>query len=382
MTESVSQAASDLHDRSLVADWHIHPSLKTCLWNRTLSKRHKPGGAMNPFSMRADLPKLREGGVNVLLSSIYLPERDLLSDCRPLKVLRHIAPRRIKRLFEGSQYGRTIEMIDQFERVVQQAELDDGARMEIAKSASELNAVLQRGNIAALHAIEGAHSLDGNLAHVQKLFDRGICLMTLAHFYYNGVAYPVDGVPPSVKILGCFKHPKDLSKGLTDFGRQVVEEMLRLGMLVDLTHCTPKARQDVLDICRNRRPLVMTHVGARRFADRQMNPTDHEIKSIADTGGAVSVIFMNYWLADTHEKKGLDLVVKTMKHIRQVGGIDCVGFGSDFDGFTDPPDDLSDPSMLPSLTDAMLRGGFSDTEAEKILGLNLRRMLRDGWGKG
>jgi len=159
----------------------------------------------------------------------------------------------------------------------------------------------------------------------------------------------------------------------------VIEEMLRLGMLIDLTHCTPKARRQAYEICGTRRPHMFSHVGVQPLADDPMSPTEDEIRHIASTGGVIAVIFMNSWLGEHQSKDGLDAIVATIGAISDTGGIDSVAIGSDFDGFTDPPDDLKDISQMPRLTNALLRAGFGDAEIEKILGLNMERVLRDGW---
>ena len=111
---------------------------------------------------------------------------------------------------------------------------------------------------------------------------------------------------------------------------------------------------------------------------RKLDRAD-EIRHIADTGGVVAVIFMNYWLGEHTTKDGLDAIVATAKQIADVGGIDTVAFGSDFDGFTDPPDDIKDISQMPRLTDALLAAQFSESDVEKILGRNMERVLRAGW---
>jgi membrane dipeptidase len=151
-------------------------------------------------------------------------------------------------------------------------------------------------------------------------------------------------------------------------------------MLIDVTHATPAARDEALTIVGTRRPVVMTHVGAHHYQPESMNPTDAEIRRIAETGGMIGVIFMNHWLRDSAEKEGLRFVVDTMLHIRDVGGIESVGIGSDFDGFTDPPDDLTDHTFLPRLTDSLCRAGLAPTDVESILGGNARRVLTEGWG--
>jgi membrane dipeptidase len=182
-----------------------------------------------------------------------------------------------------------------------------------------------------------------------------------------------------MRRFGCFKQAKDLDLGLGPIGPAVIEEMVRLGMVVDLTHCTPKARRQAWEICGSRRPLIFSHVGVQPLADDPMSPTEDEIRRIAATGGVIAVIFMNSWLGEHRSKNGLDAIVATIRAITNLGGIDTVAIGSDFDGFTDPPDDLADISQMPKLTEALLDAGFGDAEIEKILGLNMERVLRDGW---
>ncbi len=127
---AVSAAARDLHAAALVIDAHVHPSLKTYLFKKKLHKTHRSGGAFNPFTMRVDLPKTTAGGVDGIVSSIYLPEGGLLGDCKPLKLLSKIAPKRIRRLFKGDPFERTIEILDAFEAAVDEA---NGRGRELAR---------------------------------------------------------------------------------------------------------------------------------------------------------------------------------------------------------------------------------------------------------
>ncbi len=376
---TLSEAVIELHTSALVIDAHVHPSLKTFLFRRKLHKRHRSGGAFNPFTMRVDLPKARTGGVNALVSSIYLPERGLLGDCAALKLLSKVAPKRVRRLFKGDPFERTIEILDDFEAAIERANSRRGELARVARSTDEIRRAKTDGVIAILHAVEGAHSLGGRVENVEALWSRGVSMLTLAHFYANEVAAPVVGIPPEMQKLGCFKQPKDLELGLGPIGPPVIEEMLRLGMIIDLTHCTAKARGEAYAICGVRRPLVFSHVGVQPLADDPMSPTEDEIRHIAATGGVIAVIFMNSWLGEHRNKNGLDAIIATIRQITEIGGIDAVAIGSDFDGFTDPPNDLKDISQMPKLTEALLTAGFGSTEIEKILGFNMERVLRDGW---
>ncbi len=192
---------------------------------------------------------------------------------------------------------------------------------------------------------------------------------------------PVFPFPEYVQKLGCFRGTRDLTRGLSPLGKDVVEKMVEMGMIVDVTHCTPQARKDVYEIVGQRAPLLATHVGAYEINHNPYNLHDWEMETIAESGGAVGVIFMNYWLTPYERKRGLGFVAQTIAKFVNVAGEDHVALGSDFDGFTDPPDDLKDASELPNLTQRMVGEGFSRERILKILGANALRVLHDGWGK-
>jgi membrane dipeptidase len=374
----ISKTVRRFHHDALVIDAHVHPSLKTYLFKKRLWKTHRSGKAFDPLTMRVDLPKAIAGGVDAFVSSIYLPERGLLDDCRFLKIASKIGPKRMRRLFKGDPLERTLEILDDFEHAIDKANARGRELARIVRSTDELIQANADGVIAVVHAVEGGHSLGGRPENVELLSQRGVSMLTLAHFYENEVVAPVVGIPEDMQKLGCFKQPKDLDKGLGPIGPAVIEEMLRLGMIIDLTHCTPFAREQIYDLCGTTRPLIFSHVGVQPLANAPMSPTEEEITTIAGTGGVIAVIFMNYWLGEHDTKYGLEVIVKTARQIADVGGIDAVAFGSDFDGFTDPPNDIKDVAQMPRLTEALLQE-FSEAEVEKILGKNMERVLRAGW---
>ena len=149
-------------------------------------------------------------------------------------------------------------------------------------------------------------------------------------------------------------------------------------------HCTPKARARVMEIAKHHRKkncIIASHAGAFEINRDPYNLTDKEIKWIGDNGGNIGVIFMNYWLSPIDSDFGLRYIEQTMNHIINVGGIDAVGIGTDYDGFTDPPDEMVDISELPRLTRYLMALGYSDDQLRAILGGNAMRVLREGWGK-
>jgi len=370
----------NLHMRSTVIDMHVHPSLKTYLFSMNMKKRYKTAGGWNPFTLRVDLQKLMEGGVNAILSTVYVPEKMMINDCWFLKLMYFFAKSRLRKMIEDNPFDVAMRIIDHFEDEVERVHIQGRQIAQVAHSKLELSDILRGGRIAVLHSIEGGHARAGKIENVEKFFDRGVCLLTLAHFYENAIGPTVGGIPDSKKFFSTFKHEGPQKGRLTEFGRVVIKEMIRLGMLIDMTHCNPETRTEVLGLNNNVRPIICTHVGLQRFHPHPHNLTDIEIKRIAETGGVIGTIFMNYWLVGQDGNNGLDYIVETMKHLRKVGGIECVALGSDFDGVTDPPDDIKDPSEFPKLTRALIKAGFTKTEVEKVLGKNVLRVLDDGWG--
>lgn len=416
-----SNAGADpltLHRQSTLVDLHAHPSLKVNLFHRSLHSRTGPAGAAFwPFSLRTSFPNLREGGVDVLLSAIHVPEAPLLDDLPILKLLRFLSPRTWRQMVSPPYFQATLRALQAMEAQVEERKSSEGNRpVQMARSVAELEAILaqgQDGPIAIVHTVEGAHSLQGQvagkkppeepdpaaiaelLANLEALHEHGVALITLAHFYPNYVAAPCFPFPEEMFRFARWRRAlqrHDLSRGLGPAGAAVVERMLELGILVDVTHCTPKARAQVFQIAGasgHTSRVVATHVGAQAINPSPYNLADWEIRWIAGHGGVIGVIFMNYWLMPHETKLGLDYVVRTLDHLIDVGGEDVAALGTDFDGFTDPPDDLLDAAQLPRLTqhlvarqDSPLERRYGDETVGKILGGNALRVLREGWGAG
>ena len=366
-----------------VADLHAHPSLKTYFFRKHIDFPHPAPAGTWPFTLRVDGPSLRRGGVDAVVSAIYVPEPEFLDDCAPLKFVANFQPslHRLKKSLRDPPDRTAFAIMDHFERELAREDVGQFARL--ARSLYELDRIRREGKTAILHAIEGGHALNGKIENVDAFHARGVCMITLAHFYDVGVTGNTMGIPyrKSYRALRCFRDQyasEHSSTGLHPFGRDALERMIELGMLVDLTHCTPEARNDIYLQAGSRTPLVLSHVGLHELAPYRINPTLDEVKRIADTGGVVGVIFLPFFLAGRHRGKGIDAIVETMARMLNAGGDECLGWGSDFDGFTNPPNDLTEPSDLPRLVDRMLRR-FKPRIVEKILGGNVRRVLETGW---
>ncbi len=371
------------HSAGRVLDLHAHPSLKTYFTGRTLQHHQRARAGLAPHRLRSSYPSMRAGGVGALCSSVYVPERRLRSDCWPLAVAAVFLPR-LRAPLRGDDPFRLANLVlDHVEREVARVNGAEGKTLlQVVRSNRELDGVEAAGSMALLHAFEGAHVLNGDVANVRRFQARGVCSITLAHFYDNGIAPPVDAIPHDLFLrrLGCFRARHDLDRGLTRLGFEVVEEMLEAGVLVDLTHSTPRARQDAYAMPNPRgRPMVMSHVGMATLFPAPLNASPADVRAIADLGGVVGIILDEYWLTGTRVGNALEHVVRHVRELTRLGGEACVAVGSDFDGMTDPPDGLREPAGWPRLRRALLSDGFSPVQVERFLAGNARRVLRDGW---
>lgn len=373
-----------MHAGAMPIDLHAHPATKTYFGNARLKERYTPDPGFNPVELRTSYPSLVDGGVSVVCSSVYVPEHFLKKDCWVIALASNAIPR-LKEALNTPSDGVAKKMLRFVEDQVAEVNATNPARpMVVARTFAELEAARAAGKLVLVHTLEGAHALNDDVDNIQVFSDLGVASITLAHFYPNGFAPPVEAVPGDVflRVLGCFRYREDEWLGLTARGKDAIADMFDRGVIVDLTHCTPRARSEAFDIPNPKhRPIVMTHVGTHALRPLSMNPTDDEIKKIAATGGVVGVIFYNYWLTGSRES-GWDTraqIIPHVRHLMNVGGEDCVAFGSDFDGMTDPPDDLKQPAELPGLTEALLAAGFTDDQVSKFLGANAFRVLREGW---
>jgi membrane dipeptidase len=307
----------------------------------------------------------------------YLFRRNLWRHCLAMTLAGLVAVPVYARLMTGDRITRLFEMMDALEREVQRRP----DRVELARSAVDVSRIRAAAKIAVVHTVEGAHVLQGDAANLDRLAKRGVAMVTLCHFFQNGIAAQTRGIPPSYVVNRVCPYDFGWSGNvpLTDYGREVVRRMTQLGMLVDVTHCTPEARQAVMAEV-GQRPIVASHVGVQGVNPDPYNLADEEIRAVAAGGGLIGVIFMSYWLHPDDPKNGLDAIWQTIEHIHTVcGSFDNVALGTDFDGFTDPPDDVEDSSQMGKVTAMLLSHGVPESDVRKILGGNAQRVLEAGW---
>ena len=402
----------ELHEQAKVVDLHNHAVLKNFLLDRDMSgsKTKFLAGLFKrdfwPLSQRSNFPLIEKGGVDVVLSTCYVPEVEWLDDQPLAKLLLMLSPSVKKRVFDPTYFDATVSMMDSIEK--EATEYNDKHKPEklikFVKSGNELIDVLAAEDIAMIHSVEGAHSLHGEacgkriedclsgpieieeeiLQNLETLAARGIAYLTLAHFYPNQLAHPVFPYPTyGIKKSNWKKLMAgwDMNKGLTAIGAKVVRRMMDLGVLIDIAHCTPQARREIYEIVGDKKNCILSsHTGCFEVNRDPYNLEDWELKRIANNGGVAGIIFMNYWLSPIDTPLGMKYIEQTISHMRDVAGVDVIGLGTDYDGFTDPPDEMVDISELPRLTrylSALER--YSDDEIQKILGGNSLRLLTQGW---
>ena len=367
----VSARARQIHDRAIVIDTHADTTQRL-LFDKTfdIGARHKDGNV--------DIPRMRDGGLDALFFSIWVPG-DITG------------PPAVK---------RALDLIDR----VREAARTHPADLMLATTAADIRRAASEHKIAALMGMEGGHMIDDDLGILRLYAALGVRYLTLTHFLNN------DWADSSTD--------KPAHNGLTPFGKDVVRELNRLGMMVDVSHVSDKTFYDVLEV--TKAPVLASHSSCRAICNHPRNMSDDMLRALAKNGGVIMINYHAGFLSEPfrvasekkngnivaamaamskkcggneacttmegeridHEamqkgelpKVSWELIVDHIDHAVKVAGIDHVGLGSDFDGATMPLG-MEDVSKLPKLTDALLKKGYAEQDIEKILGGNLLRVM-------
>jgi len=330
-----------------------------------------------------DLARLKQGHVGAQFWSIYIPgERD------------DPAYRSNGAVSSTPGYARVqIEQIDIARRMI-----DKYPELQWALTADAVRANFKKGTVASLLGLEGGHAIENSLALLRQYYDLGARYMTLTH---NVTLDWADAALDSAK-----------HRGLTPFGREVVREMNRLGMLVDLSHVSPGTMSAALDV--TEAPVIFSHSGARALVDHKRNVPDSILARVPKNGGVVMVPFVSAFVsravkadddsleavtarakkkhpADTaatrtevaawrasHKRPQATVteVADAIDHVRKIAGVDHVGIGSDFDGITENVVGLEDVSTFPVIFAELARRGWSDADLAKLASGNILRVLK------
>jgi len=371
-SDSISDKARKLHFSSIVVDTHNDTTQRFLDGKFDLGTRSSAGSI--------DIPRMREGGLGAIFFSIWIPSK----------------------VTGPEAVNRAITQIDAVREQVRRHSND----LVLATTAAEIREARKQGKIAALMGVEGGHMINSNLGVLRSYAALGVRYMTLTHSGNDEWADSSTDTPAH--------------NGLTEFGKDVVREMNRLGVMVDISHVSDKTFYDALET--SKAPMLASHSSCRAICDAPRNMTDQMMKDLAAKGGVVQINyhvgFLSQEFRDAEKanpeinkaisaevmkrcgaNEGCQLIegdritreyveqgklprvdfskiIEHIEHAVKVAGIDHVGLGSDFDG-ANMPYGMEDATKLPKITEALLQKGYSEGDVRKILGENTLRVMTE-----
>lgn len=251
---------------------------------------------------------------------------------------------------------RCLSMVDVFHRAIKENSTD----IALACNYQDLLLNQQAGKISAFLTIEEGAALEGRLENLRNFYRLGVRLLTLTWNYPNEIGYPNCQMKYSVQ-------------GLTKFGKQVVEEMNTLGMIIDVSHLSDQGFYDVAKL--SKKPFIASHSNARAIQNHARNMTDDMIRTVAEKGGVMGINFSGNFLGGSKDSK-IDDMITHIKHIYQVGGLEVIALGTDFDGIESNLE-IANISEIHKLTAALRANGFTETAIEKIAYKNTLRVIQE-----
>lgn len=321
----VSPEALRIHREAFVLDLHVD----SLLWPRDLLE--KDGG-------HVDFPRMREGGLDAVAFTVATR----FFGMGGAKAFHDLWPPATW----VSPWARFRHQLDRMDRFIAAS----SGRVRRATTAAELRSNDRAGVLSVFHGIEGAHALGSDLTRVREARRRGVLFIGPVHLSDNAYGGSSSGS----------------DRGLTALGRELLAEMNREGVLLDLAHASPKTFEDALAL--TTLPPVVSHVGARAVHEKWRNLKDEQIRAVAERGGVIGLMLTPPALSAPDLKEAM----RHLAHMVLIAGEDAVGLGSDFDGYVTSP---IDASGLPQLTELMLREGWTEARIRKILGENVLRLL-------
>ncbi|MBU3069651.1 dipeptidase [Aestuariicella sp. G3-2] len=341
----IPKQTQELHNSLIIGDLHADSTL----WKRDLRKHSSRG--------HVDLPRLREGNVALqMFTSVtksprgqnYTHNATDSSDNITLLAIAQLWPIRTwNNLTERALYeAEKIHHLDQaspdeFKLILTSNDLQN--LIEQRKKGSKI--------IGGLLGTEGSHALEGKLENIQRLYDTGYRMMGLQHFFDNQLGGSLHG---------------ESNEGLTQFGKDAIMEMERLGIMIDVAHSSPKVVEDVLALANS--PLIVSHTGFYGHCPSPRNISDELMKRIAAKGGLIGVGYWKGAVCDDIPEN----IVQAIRYGIDLVGVDHIALGSDFDGSVSTHFNSSELAVL---TDEMLKAGFTETEIRKVMGENMVRFL-------
>jgi membrane dipeptidase len=368
--DEIAARARKLHFSSIVLDTHDDTTQRFFSKDFDIAKRNADGSI--------DIPRMRDGGMNAIFFSIWIDGR----------------------IMGPPAVQKALDQIDAVHESVQKNSKD----MMFCRTADDVRRAHAQGKIAALIGVEGGHMIGNDIRIVRIFGDLGVRYMTLSHFYNDEWADSSTDKPAH--------------NGLTDYGKEIVREMNRQGIMVDISHVSDKTFYDALEV--SKAPLIASHSSCRAICNHPRDMTDDMIKALAAKGGVIQInyemSFIDQGYKDASDKLSggvvelidrlkkecgdneecvgkkmtemqqkavaegklphvsWERIVDHIDHAVKLVGPDHVGLGSDFDGAS-MPEGMEDASKLPKITEALMRKGYSDDDIRKILGGNLLRVM-------
>jgi microsomal dipeptidase-like Zn-dependent dipeptidase len=255
--------------------------------------------------------------------------------------------------------------------------------LAVARDVATVERCLESGERFLIHCMEGGFGCGGDPGNIEKLRELGVAYLILAHLTYRNIATCANSIPHLPNAVFHLLNPQRSSEGLTPLGRSLAEAAMASGIILDITHATDRAQDELFSLAASyvpRAPLISSHTGVRGIAEYEVNLSDRAIERVADSGGVVGVIVYPYWLQRSSEKADdLALVVDTIEYIARKTSFDHVAIGTDMDGFIQPVRECPNYALV-GLIEDRIRCEYSKEVADKILWANALRVLRSGWG--
>ena len=314
--------AEEIHKKSFIVDLHCD-TVGKILKGIDIRKDNE--------ETQIDIPKLKKGGVNLQVFASWINPR--------------YAPHHCAR--------RALVLIDRILTLI-----ENNSELFLIRHPEELKNFKRRG-IGILLAIEGGDAIEGSIELLRDFQRLGVKILTLTWNKSNLIG---DAALDSTKP----------HNGLSDFGKQVVKEMEKLNMIIDISHSSEKTFWDIYE--NTEAPFIASHTGAYAIRKHRRNLKDEQIKAISERGGIIGVFFLPYYIS-RESPVMVKHVVDHIDHIREIGGIDVLSLGSDFDGMSKRVKGLEHAGKLTSLTEMLLKRGYKEHDVKKILGLNFLKLF-------
>ena len=343
----VSDKANKLHKDLLIGDWHADSTL----WNRDLSNQYDYG--------HVDIPRLQKGNVALqMFTSVSKSPRGQNYNKNETSANDNITLLVILQRWPIKTWSSLAERVIYQARKIRTLEKEDSQNFMLILSQSDLNDFMQKRKsnldlIGGLLGTEGSHALDGELQNIERLFDEGFRMMSLQHFFDNKLGGSLHGIS---------------GRGLTKFGQEAIKEMLRLGIMIDVSHSSENVVKDVLSL--SDQPILVSHTGFNGYCPSSRNISDSLMKEIAKKGGLVAVGFWDAAVCNNTPKSVAEAIQYGIKLI----GAKHVALGSDFDGAVRPGFDSSE---LVAITHELLEAGVEESDIRLVMGENMFNFLKN-----